>query len=130
MALRLIEPVGEVINLEISGVHSEWTMYCFEIDINSPGKKIIAFRVKEDPFKAKSTDPDTENKADDSETIRVTATECRILGRVARRIPDDTEGCIGSLHVTEYITRPITGPGETVEEVLERAWRKRVKLSD
>ncbi|KAF8120605.1 hypothetical protein EV363DRAFT_1474188 [Boletus edulis] len=72
MALRLIEPVGEVINLEISGVHSEWTMYCFEIDINSPGKKIIAFRVKEDPFKAKSTDPDTENKADDSETICMT----------------------------------------------------------
>ena len=40
MALRLIEPVGEVINLEISGVHSEWATYRFEINIDSPGKKV------------------------------------------------------------------------------------------
>ena len=40
MALRLVEPVGEVINLEISGVHSEWTMYCFDINIDSLGKKV------------------------------------------------------------------------------------------
>lgn len=40
MALHLLEPVGKVINLEISSVHSEWEMYHFEINIDSPGKKV------------------------------------------------------------------------------------------
>ena len=40
MALHLVKPIGEVINLEISGVHSEWAMYHFDIVINSPGKKV------------------------------------------------------------------------------------------
>ena len=40
MALHLVEPVGKVINLEISGVCSEWAMYCFNINIDSSGKKV------------------------------------------------------------------------------------------
>ena len=57
----------------------------------------------------------------------VTAAECRILAKVAR-IPDNTEEGPSSLRITEYITRPITGAGETVEQALEKS-RKRIKLS-
>ena len=59
----------------------------------------------------------------------VTAAECHILAKVAC-IPDDIEEGlhIGSLRITEYITGPITGSDETVEEALQRAW-KHVKMS-
>ena len=38
--LHVIDITGNSIILEIAGIHSDWTMYKFEIDVETPGKKV------------------------------------------------------------------------------------------
>jgi len=49
--LRVIDTTGDVVYLEIAGVHSDWTTYKFEIDIDTPGKKVSIVGQKKDSHK-------------------------------------------------------------------------------
>ena len=40
---QIVNMLGDVIYLEINGVHQDWKSYRFELDIETPGKKVNHF---------------------------------------------------------------------------------------
>ncbi|KAI9463823.1 hypothetical protein HD554DRAFT_2175337 [Boletus coccyginus] len=120
--LRIINTTGDVIFLEIAGVHFDWTTYKFEIDVDSPGKKIIAFQVKQGILvadTAKDNHPPSQKVEDTSDVIWVTAIECHVLAKLAHTTNENDPKLKGPLHMVGYIVHPITGPKQTIEEFLD-----------
>ena len=40
---QIVNMLGDVIYLKINGIHQDWKSYRFELDIETPGKKVSHF---------------------------------------------------------------------------------------